>query len=208
MEKKVKVAKPFRNTCHLLSESMSEQVRHGEQVSVLAYEVGKELGLDEQACRDLVIAGFFHDIGKTSLKPVKPGDNMMLVEEMNSIREHPRKGSEILRRHGFSESICTAVLYHHENCDGSGYPANLDRHSIPLGACILRVCDVFCALVQDRPYRGAFTPEVAVGMMIEEVEKYDIKVFLAFQRVLHRSPDGVITMPEVRPEVRGVWEKL
>ena len=109
MEKKVKVAKPFRNTCHLLSESMSEQVRHGEQVSVLAYEVGKELGLDEQACRDLVIAGFFHDIGKTSLQPVKPGDNMMLVEEMNSIREHPRKGSEILRRHGFSESICTAT---------------------------------------------------------------------------------------------------
>jgi putative nucleotidyltransferase with HDIG domain len=208
MEKIVKIAKPFQNRRHLLSESMTEQVKHGEQVSVLAYEVGRELGLDDRACRDLIIAGFFHDIGKTSLNAGKINDTTMLVDEMNPIREHPRKGSEILRRHGYAEEICSAVLYHHENCDASGYPENLDRSRIPLGACILRVCDVFCALIQDRPYRKAFAPETALAMMIEEVEKYDIKVFLAFQRVLHRNPDGTVCVPEVRPEVRGVWEKL
>ncbi|MCC6094683.1 MAG: phosphohydrolase, partial [Eubacterium sp.] len=84
----------------------------------------------------------------------------------------------------------------------------LEGPNIPLGACILRVCDVFCALIQDRPYRRAFPPETAMQMMIEEVEKYDLRVFLAFQRVLHRSPDGRVSMPEVRPEVRGVWKKL
>ena len=198
----------YRNSRHLFGAKMSEQLEHGENVSSLAYEVGRELGLSDEACNDLIVAGFFHDIGKAQISSATEGKNTMLVEEMNSVRQHPRVGYDILKRHGFSEEICRDVLYHHENMDGSGYPESLEGANIPLGACILRVCDVFCALIQDRPYRSAFPPETAMKMMIEEVEKYNLKVFLAFQRVLHRSPDGSISMPEVRPEVRGVWKKL
>ncbi|MGN0363169.1 MAG: HD-GYP domain-containing protein [Bilifractor sp.] len=199
---------PYHNTKHLFGTKMTEQLDHGRKVSSLAYEVGRELGLSDDACMDLIIAGFFHDIGKTELAEAEKGKSTLLVEEMNSVRLHPRVGYDILKRHGFSDEICRDVLYHHENMDGSGYPENLEGSNIPLGACILRVCDVFCALTQDRPYRRAFPPEIAMQMMIEEVEKYNLKVFLAFQRVLHRSPDGRVTMPEVRPEVRGVWKKL
>jgi HD-GYP domain-containing protein (c-di-GMP phosphodiesterase class II) len=92
--------------------------------------------------------------------------------------------------------------------DGSGYPMNLDGSKIPLGACIIRVCDVFCALVQDRPYRQAFTKEQAIATMIEEVEKYNIEVFLAFQRVVHRTSDGSVQMPEISDKVRGAWSEL
>ena len=198
----------YHNSRHLFGANMSEQLKHGENVSSLAYEVGRELGLSDEACNDLIVAGFFHDIGKTQISSESEGRDTMLVEKMNSVRQHPRAGYEILKRHGFSEEICRDVLYHHENMDGSGYPENLEGTNIPLGACILRVCDVFCALIQDRPYRSAFSPEIAMKMMIEEVEKYNLKVFLAFQRVLHRSPDGSISMPEIRPEVRGVWKKL
>lgn len=198
----------YHNTRHLFGANMSEQLEHGENVSSLAYEVGRELGLSDRECEDLIIAGFFHDIGKAQISNEAQGRDCMLVEEMNSVRQHPKAGYEILKRHGFSEEICREVLYHHENMDGSGYPESLEGANIPLGACILRVCDVFCALIQDRPYRNAFPPETAMKMMIEEVEKYNLKVFLAFQRVLHRSPDGSIALPEVRPEVRGVWKKL
>ncbi len=206
VKKNIRVS--YHNTRHLFGANMSEQLEHGENVSSLAYEVGRELGLPDEECRNLIIAGFFHDIGKAQISSEAQGRDSMLVEEMNSVRQHPKAGYDILKRHGFSEEICRDVLYHHENMDGSGYPENLEGANIPLGACILRVCDVFCALIQDRPYRSAFPPETAVKMMIEEVEKYNLKVFLAFQRVLHRSPDGSIALPEVRPEVRGVWKKL
>ncbi len=205
---KRKKAEPFVNHIHLTVSEMSSEVIHGQQVSSLAYEVGLELGLPESDLKDLIIAGFFHDIGKTALAEEQLTEQTMMVEEMNSIREHPAMGYEILKRHGYSENICSYVRSHHENADGSGYPDNLDGSKIPLGACILRVCDVFCALVQDRPYRSAFSMETAVNMMIEEVEKYDLKVFLAFQRVLHRPEDGHIEMPQVRPYVRGVWKTL
>ncbi|MDO4622365.1 MAG: HD domain-containing protein [Eubacteriales bacterium] len=206
--KKIKQVDVYRNAEHLLGSSMTEQVAHGKQVSMLAYEVGKELGLDEEALRNLTIAGFFHDIGKTVLELDKQTDRVLLVEEMNSVQKHPEIGYEKLKDHGFSDEICEAVLFHHENYDGSGYPYNVEGWNIPLGACVLRVCDVFCALIQDRPYRKAFSPETAVHIMIEDVKKYDLKVFMALQRVLHRGPGGTIVLPETAPEVEGVWREL
>ena len=190
--------------------SMAEQLAHGQMVSNLAYHVGMELGLNKEELHDLIIAGFFHDIGKTELEmhTTDRERKLLLVEEMNSIRQHPVKGYEILKRHGYNDTICETVLHHHENYDGSGYPDNMEGWNIPLPACILRVCDVFCALVSDRPYRSAFPAHAALEMMIEEVEKYDIKVFLAFQRVIHKQDGGEVTLPEVAEEVRGVWKTL
>ncbi len=79
------------------------------------------------------------------------------------------------------------VLHHHENFDGTGYPDNLKGGKIPRGARILRVCDVFCALTSDRPYRSAFSPGAAVRLMIDEIKDYDMRVFLTFQRVIHKG---------------------
>ena len=79
------------------------------------------------------------------------------------------------------------VLHHHENMDGSGYPDNLSGEDIPYGARIIRICDVFSALIADRPYRKAFEEDVAVELMIDEIKNFDIKIFLAFQRVVHEG---------------------
>ena len=53
---------------HMLQLPIQEQLSHGRQVSNLAYETAREMGLSEEECRDLVIAGFFHDIGKIELQ--------------------------------------------------------------------------------------------------------------------------------------------
>ena len=84
-------------------------------------------------------------------------------------------------------------MYHHENYDGTGYPGNLYGENIPIGARILRVSDVFSALISDREYRSAFDVETAVEMMIDEVENFDMKIFLAFQRVVHEVDIEKIT---------------
>jgi len=208
-EKAVQARRPrYRNTNHLLSLTMSQEVAHGRMVSNLAYEVGRELGYPEEQLRELTTAGFFHDIGKSELRKKNGGEADLVVEEMNAVRLHPSVGCEILRRHGFSEYICDAVLHHHENYDGSGYPDNIAGEDIAEAACILRVCDVFCALTSERAYRGAYSNDEAIRMMIGEVEKYEIRVFLALQRVLHRSPDGQVKVPPVSPEVEGVWKTL
>ena len=173
----------------IFEEDITEEVNHGIRMSNLAYHVAKELGLYEDTCHELAIAGMVHDIGKLRVSGYLYGrdENTLRIEEMKYVRMHPRLGYEILMRYDFSDFIVESILYHHENMDGSGYPENLKDEQIPIGAKVLRVCDVYAALTSDRPYRKAFDKETAVELMIDEIKNFDMKVFLAFQRVIHEE---------------------
>ena len=159
----------------VLEFDLSAELRHGIAVSNLAYALSKELGLPHEQCYDLAIAGMLHDIGKLKLRSYINGQesNPMVIEELKDQR--------------YSDFVLESILYHHENYDGSGYPSNLAGKEIPIGARILRVCDVFCALSQERSYRKAFDKHTVMELMIDEIKNFDLEVFLAFQRVVHAS---------------------
>ena len=113
-----------------------------------------------------------------------------MIEELKYVRMHSTLGYLELKEQDYSDFVLKSILYHHENYDGSGYPSNLAGEEIPIGARILRVCDVYAALRQDRSYRKAFDREAAMELMIEEVKDFDMQIFLAFQRVVHAEEDG------------------
>lgn len=178
----------YINEQHLLTYSLDDQVEHAMLVSKLCYSLGKEIGLTEETCRELFEAGQVHDIGKKELAAyIYEESNPLMVEEMRYVRMHPQLGYEILKEREYSDFILETVRHHHENMDGSGYPDNLSGENIPYGARILRVCDVFAALTADRPYRKAFDKETAMELMIDEIKNFDIKIFLAFQRMVHEN---------------------
>lgn len=186
----------YVNQKHLLQYSLREQLVHGMRVSNLACGLAKELGLPEDYCYDMAVAGMLHDIGKERVSNALDEDaERLIVEEIHYVRLHSQASYEILKQRGYSERILQTVLYHHENMDGSGYPENLSGEAIPLGARIIRVCDVYAALTSDRPYRKSFDRKTAVELMIEEIKDFDIKVFLAFQRMLHEEDEPVIHLP-------------
>ena len=157
-EKEPGQAEIFKSGDRLLDFDLSEELNHGIAVSNLAYAVAAELGQDEEFCYQMAIAGMLHDIGKLKLTDYINGqeNDPLLIEELKYVRMHSSLGYEELKDQGYSELVLQSVLYHHENYDGSGYPSNLRGDSIPLGARILRVCDVYAALSSDRPYRKAF----------------------------------------------------
>ena len=168
-----------------LKDSLGDHIVHGMIVSNLAYMIGKEMKLPQEQCHNLAVAGRVHDIGKLRLRSYvyEEKEAHMNIDELRYVRLHPTLGYAILKEHGYKDEILTAVLYHHENVDGSGYPNNLKGDEIPLNAKILRVCDAFGALIANRPVRGAFDIETALTIMIDEVKYFDMKVFLAFQKL-------------------------
>lgn len=173
----------------IFEKDITDEINHGIRVSNLAYRVAKRLGLYEKECHDLAVAGMLHDIGKLKVAGYLYGrsSDTLKIEEMEYVRMHARLGYEILMRCDYSDYVLDTILYHHENYDGSGYPHNRSGEEIPLGSRILRVCDVFTALTSDRPYRKAFDVQTAVELMIDEVKNFDMKVFLAFQQVIHEE---------------------
>lgn len=188
-EKEPGQAEIFKSGDRLLDFDLSEELNHGIVVSNLAYAVAAELGQDEEFCYQMAIAGMLHDIGKLKLTDYINGqeNDPLLIEELKYVRMHSSLGYEELKDQGYSELVLQSVLYHHENYDGNGYPSNLRGDSIPLGARILRVCDVYAALSSDRPYRKAFDVSTVIELMIDEIKNFDMEVFLAFQRVVHNN---------------------
>ena len=180
-----------KNQNRILKYDLSSELRHGIAVSNLSYDVGREMGLSHEVCYELAIAGMLHDIGKLKLTGYINGQEKdpLMVEELKYVRMHSTLGYEELKGQGYSEFVLQTILYHHENFDGTGYPSNLRGREIPKGARILRVCDVFCALSSDRPYRKALEVDNVMQLMIEEIKNFDMEVFLAFQRVVHRKQE-------------------
>lgn len=185
-----------------LSEDFSAGLTHAMCVSDLAGKLARELELSEEVIQEIALAGMLHDIGKLKISRYIYGrkEDTMRIEETRYIRRHAQLGEQILRKEGFSDQICNMVLYHHENFDGSGYPFNLRGEEIPLGARILRVCDVFAALISNRPYRKAFDIETATRLLIDEVKNFDMRIFLAFQSVIHNES----TLEEIEELEKGI----
>ena len=180
-----------KTTDRILDLDLSSELNHGIIVSNLAYDVAKELGQNEEFCYQMAIAGILHDIGKLKLTGYIDGQEKdpLLIEELKYVRMHSALGYEELKNQGYSDIVLESILYHHENYDGTGYPSNLSGKEIPLGARILRVCDVYAALSSDRPYRRAFDITTVIDLMIDEINNFDMEVFLAFQRVIHEVAD-------------------
>jgi putative nucleotidyltransferase with HDIG domain len=159
---------------------------HTRRVALLAAKVGDELKLSAAARRHLAVGGLLHDIGKLSV-PLeilqKPG--ALTDEEYTAIKRHPEDGCRLLDElGGFPIEVRRLVSDHHERLDGSGYPRGLTREELNIETRILAVCDVFDALVSDRVYRPAWTPERALALLHDEAHAYDPIVVAALERTV------------------------
>lgn len=107
---------------------------------------------------------------------------------------HPRLGAQVLAEYGLDLFFFETVLYHHEMYDGRGYPAGLQGEEIPLGARLLAVADVYDALLSERPYKAALSPEtVQQYLLAESGRRFDPRIVRAFLHSLEPEADRVIT---------------
>ena len=143
---------------------------HSRRVALLAVRVGEALGLPAATLRHLAVGGLLHDIGKLAVpRAILRKPNKLTDAEYAEVKRHPEAGERLLRElGGFPAEVHRLVGEHHERLDGAGYPAALGGGQLEIGPRILAVCDVYDALVSDRVYRQAWTPERALGLLRTE----------------------------------------
>lgn len=141
---------------------------HQNRSADLACAIAVEIGLPEEKIEGIRMVGKIHDIGKLSIpaeilsKPKKPSE-----VEFSLIKEHARRGFEMLKDVELPYPLAEIVYQHHERMDGSGYPRNLRGEEILMEARILTVADVVEAMVSHRPYR----PALGIDAALNEIEK-------------------------------------
>ncbi|KLO22713.1 divalent ion tolerance protein CutA [Marinitoga sp. 1197] len=169
-------------------------IRVGKISKIIASKILKDKNLIE----DYYYAAQMHDIGKIGipdsilLKPEKLTD-----EEYKYMKKHAEIGYKILKKidDGFFDLASRIALYHHEKYDGSGYPYGLKGKEIPIEGRIVAICDVFDALVSERPYKKAFSIEKSIEIIIEEKGK-------------HFDPEIVEIFLENIEEIKGIYREM
>ena len=159
--------------------------RHCLFVTGFAVAFAQHLGMREDDQRRLTRAALLHDVGKGFI-PVeildKPGK--LTDEEMDLVRQHPRRGYDALAAQGgFPPEMLDVVLHHHEMLDGSGYPSGLTGSQISDIVRLTTIVDIYAALVEKRAYRMPFTHSRAFAMMEGMGGKLDQQLLQAFRPV-------------------------
>ncbi|HCK78801.1 MAG TPA: hypothetical protein DHW34_02165 [Actinobacteria bacterium] len=154
-----------------LAVDAKDQITHGHirRVQICTVELAKQLGVtDEGQLQAIEAAALLHDMGKLAVPEYilnKPG--RLSPAEFDKMKTHAQIGADLLSSVKFPYPVVPIVRHHHENWDGSGYPAGLSGVDIPLGARLLSVVDCFDALTSDRPYRPRLANEAAFGILRE-----------------------------------------
>ena len=126
------------------------------------------------------------------------------------MRRHTTVGAELLS--GSSSDVMRMAeeiaRTHHERWDGGGYPAALAGEQIPLVGRICAVCDVFDALLSDRPYKEPWpVPEALDQLRGERGKHFDpavVDAFLAIVDDLDPALLGASARPAPVPADRPV----
>jgi putative two-component system response regulator len=121
------------------------------------------------------------------------------------MRRHTVWGPEILgRTQGFSLARDIARS-HHENWDGSGYPAGLQAERIPLEARMVRITDTFDALRNVRPYKSAWPLERCLDELLNgSGSAFDPELLRLFLSIVERT-DLRIPDPEAQVGTAEQW---
>jgi len=173
-------------------------IRHSVAVTDLSLKIAIKMGLSNIDLEDILFAGLLHDIGKRKV-PQELRDrpkNTMNNEEWEQVQQHVLHSDVLAEKILFecfdcfcsdrAYSILNGIFYHHERCDGNGYPTRLIKQEIPLISLIIAVPDVYDALTNPRPYRDwVKTKEEALECIEGEKQKYDEKILKIFLEVIN-----------------------
>ena len=133
---------------------------HSERVRALSDLLAKQLHLDEEDREKVRWVALLHDIGKLRVpgeilrKPGKP-----TAEEWKVLKTHPAEGVALVQGPiaDWLGDWTRAIGEHHEQFDGSGYPAGLSGTDISLAGRLVAVTDVFDVITATRSYKKSMT---------------------------------------------------
>lgn len=157
---------------------------HSLNVAMISRILGKWLKWSSSDLDNLVLAGLLHDIGKITIPPeILNKEGKLTDEEFQQIRQHPRTGYDMIKDLKIDSRIKKATLQHHERCDGTGYPMQVDEIMLDDFAMVVAIADVYDAMTAARKYRAPLCPfQVIREFERDGYHKYKTEFLLTFLR--------------------------
>ncbi len=167
---------------------------HCWRVMYLVYRLAAEMGSED---RDIIKAGFLHDLGKLGIsRAVLLKRGSLTDYEFELVKGHSHLANVMIKNLLKEPLIARYVGDHHERWDGKGYPRGVSQHEITLGGRMLAVADSFDAMVLEPvPYINNLPLEKAFQELIEgKYFQFDGKIVDIFIKLFK---DGKLTLSEI-----------
>ena len=171
-----------RIICHLV---------HSTAYGIL---LAKGLGYSKMDIRNIATAMLTMDLGMFTIpSSIREKDKTLEAEEIKLIKKHPLISHRLLYSASSTKSIriSNIALQHHEAYDGSGYPRGLKGKNIDQDAMLAKICDVYTAMIEERPFRKRFLPYVALkNMLSNSAKRFDPDILRVFIKEMSIYPVG------------------
>lgn len=156
-------------------------LQHSVGTAVNAIILARKVGVSSEAdLIDVGMAGLLHDIGKVKVsKEIINKKGPLDEAEWEQMRQHSSFGWEIVKDNPeISERAKKAILEHHEDKKGTGYPNRMQWEKVDLFSRIVCISDIFNALTTDRSYSQARDPFSAFALIRDKLfHKVDEELF-------------------------------
>jgi HD-GYP domain-containing protein (c-di-GMP phosphodiesterase class II) len=178
----------------LAASQDAELSQHSLRMATLGMAIAVEMGLDEDHCKRVCVAGLVHDWGMAKVPDELRKTSRVLSEhEMFQIKKHPIHTLEMLERMPGIPAMVPMIAYQvHEQPNGRGYPRGRSGERTLLFARILGVADAYAALTESRPHRPALSPYAAMECILKMASRreLDAQVARALLLVMTLFPIG------------------
>ena len=177
-----------------LNESDDELAQHSFNVSALSILLGHAADLPRASLEELGMCALMHDIGKILLKKEREASEKPDQLSVEALESHVNIGFNILSEStGVDSRLAAAVLYHHENFDGSGYPHGLKAGDIPLYSRVIALADTYDKLINGKTGQQRVSQFTAIDTLYKSSGKaFDEELAIKFIEVIGLYPAGTL----------------
>jgi HD-GYP domain-containing protein (c-di-GMP phosphodiesterase class II) len=165
---------------------------HSIRVCYLALNFARHLTSNPKLLQQIGLAGLMHDVGKAWVPfDILHSTGRLSDEERLEMNMHTIHGGQILLEAGKPDPVAVATAFsHHQNADGSGYPAAIRGLPQSAATMIVKIADVYEALTAVRPYKPRMAPIRAYRIMIDMQGHFEPSLLRRFIEVNGIYPVG------------------
>ena len=209
LRKNVKLfAKSIREINDILEKKDPYRKGHANRVAQFSMIIGQKLSDEIKRIPHgeevLYYASLLCDAGKINIPDsVLQKETDLTEEEYNKVKKHPLESVRIISQmeKWLGKAIVDAVLHHHENYDGTGYPDGLKADQINILSKIIRVVDSFDDMITARQNRPALTHHRALSKLKKgRGTLFDPNVVDAFLEAYRQGLFKYIFFPQLKGE--------
>jgi len=173
----------------VLQQRMPTWFEKGIFCGWLGMLIAREIGLNQKECFSALLAGLIHDVGFLHIDPeILNKKTQLTPTEWRSIQCHVVIGHTFLvSLKDLDSSIATAVLEHHERCDGTGYPIGREENSISITGRIIGLADSLQAIRVNQFEKCGRTLQDTVPYLQMNDLTYTAEVYRAIRAILKKA---------------------